>query len=188
MPAVLSSADTFCRTNSDTFASTAPAPVNMLWVRNPRASCDLGSRSEMNARYGSIEVLLPASSSQKQITPSHRAPTNGNTNRMIAQRIAPAVMNGSTAAPAGAPGPVADRADQRLDEQTGDRPGEVEDRELLGLGADQQEQRVHRRLGEAEAELDPEEPEVHHQQGAGRHQRPALVLPGTRSRRSLTSW
>ena len=94
MPAVLSSADTFCRTNSDRFASTAPAPVNMLWVRNPRASCDLGSRSEMNARYGSIEVLLPASSSQKQITPSHSTPTNGNTNRMTEQRIAPAVMNG----------------------------------------------------------------------------------------------
>ena len=85
---------TFCRTNSDRFASTAPAPVNRLWVRKPRASCDLGNRSEMNARYGSIEVLLPASSSQKQITPSHRTPTNGNRNRMIAQSSAPAVMNG----------------------------------------------------------------------------------------------
>jgi hypothetical protein len=94
LPAVFCSADTFCKTNSDTFASTAPAPVNMLWVRNPRASCDLGNRSEMNARYGSIEVLLPASSSQKQITPSHRTPTNGNASRMIEQRIAPAVTNG----------------------------------------------------------------------------------------------
>ncbi len=50
LPAVFSSAGTFCRTNSDRFASTAPAPVNMLWVRKPRASCDLGNRSEMNAR------------------------------------------------------------------------------------------------------------------------------------------
>src|SRR3954451_11175538 len=80
--------------HNDRFASTAPAPVNMLWVRNPRASCDLGTRSEMNARYGSIEVLLPASSSQKQITASHRTPTNGNANKMIEHRIAPQVMNG----------------------------------------------------------------------------------------------
>ena len=90
MPAFFSSAGTFCSPNSERFASTAPAPVNMLWVRKPRASCDLGNRSEMNARYGSIEVLLPASSSQKQSTPSQRTPTNGKMNRMIAQRIAPA--------------------------------------------------------------------------------------------------
>jgi hypothetical protein len=30
------------------------------------------------------------------------------------------------------PGPVADRADQWLDDQAGDRPGEIEDRELIG--------------------------------------------------------
>src|SRR5438270_14082290 len=76
------------------FASTAPAPVNMLCVRNPRASCDLGSRSEMNARYGSIEVLLPASSSQKQITAAHKTPTNGNANRITEHKIAPEVTNG----------------------------------------------------------------------------------------------
>ena len=48
--AFCSSAGTFCRPKSDRFARTAPAPVNMLWVRKPRASCDFGSRSEMNAR------------------------------------------------------------------------------------------------------------------------------------------
>src|SRR3954467_7155935 len=48
----------------------------------------------MNARLGSIDVLLPASSSQKQSTPTHRIPTNGNTKRMIEHRIAPAVTNG----------------------------------------------------------------------------------------------
>ena len=164
--------------NSDRFASTAPAPVNMLCVRNPRASCDSGNRSEMNARYGSIEVLLPASRSQKQTTASQRMPTNGKANRMIAQRIAPASDEGSSAAPPGAPGPVADRADQRLDDQSGDRSGQVEDRELIGICADQQEERVHRRLGEAEAELDPEEPEVHHQDGRARHQRLALAHLG----------
>src|SRR3954471_11597986 len=94
LPAVFCSADTFCRTNRDKLASTAPAPVNMLCVRNPRASWDLGSRSEMNARYGSIEVLLPTSSSQKQMTPSQSTPTNGNAKRMIEHRIAPVVMNG----------------------------------------------------------------------------------------------
>jgi hypothetical protein len=70
LPAVVCSPSTFCSANSEMFASTAPAPVNMLWVRNPRASCDLGNRSEMNARYGSIEVLLPASSSQNRSRPA----------------------------------------------------------------------------------------------------------------------
>ena len=41
---------TFCRMNRDRFASTAPAPVNMLWVRNPRATCESGSRSDSSAR------------------------------------------------------------------------------------------------------------------------------------------
>ena len=89
----------------------------------------------------------------------------------------------STTAPARVPGPVTDRADQWLDEQTGDRSGEVEDGELVGLRADQQEERVHRGLGEAEAELHAEEPEVHHQQLAARHQRAALVLGGSRRSR-----
>ena len=162
------------------FASTAPAPVNMLCVRNPRASCDLGSRSEMNARYGSIEVLLPASSSQKQITPSHRAPTNGNRNRMIEQRIAPEVMNGRRRPHRGlqvrsliAPiigwmtSPVTGPARLRI----GSRPGFAPISRNNGFTAD---------WGKAETELDPEEPEVHQQEGAARHQRLALDLPGTR--------
>jgi hypothetical protein len=78
------------------------------------------------------------------------------------------------------PGPVADRSDQRLDDQTGDRAGQVEDGQLVGFRADQQEERVHRRLGETEAELHPEEAEVHHQQGRAGHQRLALDLPSTR--------
>ena len=41
---------TFCRMNRDRFASTAPAPVNMLWVRKPRATCESGSRSDSSAR------------------------------------------------------------------------------------------------------------------------------------------
>ena len=107
---------------------------------------------------------------------------------MIEQRIAPHGDERATAAPAGAPGPVADRADQRLDQQPGDRPGQVEDRQLIGFRPDQQEERVHRRLGQAEAELHPEEPEVHHQEGAGRHQRLALDLPGTRRDGRLMWW
>ena len=37
---------------------------------------------------------MPASSSQKQITPSHSTPTNGKMNRMSAHRMAPPVTNG----------------------------------------------------------------------------------------------
>ena len=48
---------------------------------------------------------------------------------------------GTAAAPAGMPGPVADRPDQWLDEQTGDGSGEVEDREFVGRRPDQQEKR-----------------------------------------------
>ena len=42
--------------------------------------------------------------------------------------------------------------------------------------ADQTEQRVDRSLGEPEAELDAEEPKVHHQDPRGGQQRPALDL------------
>ena len=50
MPASEEPVRSFWNTNSDTFASTAPAPVNMLWIRNPRAICDFRSRSEIKAR------------------------------------------------------------------------------------------------------------------------------------------
>src|SRR3712207_5253453 len=61
---------TFWKMNSDTFASTAPAPVNMLWSRKPWGIWTLRSLSEISARYGSIAVLLPASTSHRQITRS----------------------------------------------------------------------------------------------------------------------
>jgi hypothetical protein len=41
-----------------------------------------------------MEVLLPASNSQRHITPSHRAETNGNSSKMIAHKMAPEMMNG----------------------------------------------------------------------------------------------
>src|SRR5215210_429460 len=73
---------TFCITNSDTLARTAPAPVNRLWVRKPRGICIRRSRSEIKARYGSMAVLLPASTSQRQMTAIHSADTNGKRNKM----------------------------------------------------------------------------------------------------------
>ena len=50
MPASEEPVRSFWKTNSDTFASTAPAPVNMLWIRKPLGICVLRSRSEINAR------------------------------------------------------------------------------------------------------------------------------------------
>jgi hypothetical protein len=105
---------------------------------------------------------------------------------MIEQRIAPAVMKGRRRPHRGTPGPVAGRADQRLYHQSGDRSGQVQDRELIGICADQEEERVHRRLGEAKAELDPEEPEVHHQDGSARHQ--WLVLAHLRPHLQWSWW
>src|SRR5918998_637531 len=82
------------KTYSDTFASTAPAPVNMLWIRKPLGICDLRSRSEISARYGSMEVLFPASTSQRQTTAIHSAVTNGKRNRMAIITTAPPRMYG----------------------------------------------------------------------------------------------
>src|ERR671916_452119 len=82
------------KTYSDTFASTAPAPVNMLWIRKPLGIWTLRSRSEINARYGSMEVLFPASTSQRQTTAIHSAVTNGKRNRMAIITTAPPRMYG----------------------------------------------------------------------------------------------
>ena len=87
--------------------------------------------------------------------------------------------------PPRAPRPVRERADQRLDEQAGDRPGQVEDRQLVGAGAEVVVDRVHGGLLHAEAVLDAEEPEVHQQDLRHAHQR---LLPhdgGVRVRRRL---
>ena len=74
-------------------------------------------------------------------------------------------------APAWTPGPVGQRADQRLDEQTGDRSRQVQDRQIPRIGAEELIHRVHRGLLHAEAVLDAEEPEVHDQDRRHRHQR-----------------
>jgi hypothetical protein len=139
----------------------------MLCVKNPRAS------------YGSMEVLLPASRSQKQTTASHKMPTTEYKQDDRTEERA----NGderAAAAPPRAPGPITGRADQRLYHQSSDRSGQVQDRELIGISADQEEERIHRRLGQAEAELNSEEPEIHHQDGGARHQWFALDLPSVR--------
>ena len=84
----------FWKTNSDTFASTAPAPVNMLWIRKPLGICDLRSRSEIRARYGSIAVLFPASTNHRQITAIHSAVTIGKRNKMMIITRPPPRMKG----------------------------------------------------------------------------------------------
>ena len=94
MPASEEPVRSFWKTNSDTFASTAPAPVNMLWIRKPLGICVLRSRSEINARYGSMEVLFPASTSQRQITAIHSAVTSGKRNKMRIMTTAPPSMYG----------------------------------------------------------------------------------------------
>src|SRR3712207_7451994 len=68
-------------------------------------------------------------------------------------RLAPAVLR--------MPRLVAHRADDRLDQQAGDRAGDVEDRQVVRVRPQEQEDRVHRALGQPEAELHPEEPEIH---------------------------
>jgi hypothetical protein len=50
MPASVPPVISFWKTYSETLASVMPRPVKKLWVRKPRASCDLGSLSARNAR------------------------------------------------------------------------------------------------------------------------------------------
>jgi hypothetical protein len=69
-------------------------------------------------------------------------------------------------------------APMTADQQAGDRPGDVEDRQVVRLRPQKQEDRVHRALGEPEAELHAEEPEVHPGDVAGGHERAALVVRG----------
>ena len=61
--------------------------------------------------------------------------------------------------------------------QTGDRSGQVEDRQVAGIGAEELVDRVHRGLLHPEAVLDAEEPEVHQQDLPHVHQR---LLPDDR--------
>ena len=82
------------KTNSEMFASVMPNPVKKLCARKPLASWEGGSLSAMNARYGSMAVLLLASSSHSSSTAVQMAATNGNRNRQMLQPIAPTTKYG----------------------------------------------------------------------------------------------
>src|SRR4051794_7982220 len=158
-------------TKSDRLASVMPRPVKNDWARNPLPSWDGGSLSAMNARYGSIAVLLLASSSQSRMTAiTHRGDEREEEQTQAAADRAHQEERFASA-PARTPRPVGQGADQRLDEQSGDRTGQVQDRRISWLGAQELIHRIHSSLLHAEAVLDAEEPEVHDQDRRHRHQR-----------------
>ena len=94
MPASVAPEMIFWKKKSERLARVMPRPVKNDWARKPLPSWDGGSLSAMKARYGSIAVLLLASSSHSRMTAIHTAVTNGNRNRHRLQPIAPIRKNG----------------------------------------------------------------------------------------------
>ena len=94
MPALVAPSISCWKTYSEMLASVMPRPVKKDWARKPLPSWDGGSLSAMNARYGSIAVLLLASSSHSSSTAIQTAVTNGNRNRQMLQPMAPTMKNG----------------------------------------------------------------------------------------------
>ena len=94
MPADVAPSMSLWNTKSEMLASVMPRPVKNDWARNPLPSCEGGNLSAMKARYGSMAVLLLASSNQSSTTAIHTAVTNGNRNRQMLQPIAPTRKNG----------------------------------------------------------------------------------------------
>ncbi len=48
-------------------AITAPSPIKKVWVAKPVVLCDGGSLSPTNARKGSMEILMDASSTHNNV-------------------------------------------------------------------------------------------------------------------------
>ena len=75
--------------NKETLASVCPKPVKKLWAWKPVGCCVASNLSAMKARYGSMAVLLPASSIHNKPAAIHNALLKGNKNNAMLQTIAP---------------------------------------------------------------------------------------------------
>jgi hypothetical protein len=129
----------------------------------------------MKALYGSIAVLLEASSSQRnEGHPQREHEWPEEQADRTADRTEQEVRFSS--AQSVTPRPVAHRADERLDQEACDRSRQVQQRQLRGVGAEELVDRVYRRLLQAEAVLDAKEPEVHKQYGPEAQRRFALEI------------
>ena len=70
-------------------ATTAPSPMNTLWMAKPRVRCPSGNRSATKARNGSMETLMEASSTQRAEAAIHSAELEGMSRSISELRMAP---------------------------------------------------------------------------------------------------
>jgi len=74
------------------------------------------------------------------------------------------------------PRAVAQHADHRLDQQPGDRACQIENGQIVRIGADHGEQRIDRGLLQTHAVIDAEESEVHQEDGLRVDQRLSSII------------
>ncbi len=141
-------------------ATTEPRPMKMLCIAKPVVRWPSGSRSVTKARKGSMETLLEASSSQRKAAAAQMDGAFGISKSISRGNDGAGEEVGPTPAEA-CPGAVAGLADERLDEQAGERGGEPQDGNLVRRCAEILIDGAH--VGELQrpAKLDAQEAEVH---------------------------
>ena len=161
--AVFPATPSLLSTNGSAFAKLAPRPMNSDCITKPAVRCEVFSLSATNARNGSIETLIDASSTHSRLAAIQSVVDVGMMNSAIDAKIAPTRKYGPAAAEP-TPRSVAQRTDDRLHEQAGHRGGEPEQRHLVGTGAEPLVDGRH--VGELQppAELDAEEAVAHVEQ------------------------
>ena len=88
--------------------------------------------------------------------------TNGKRNKRIEQPIAPRRKYGVRRPHRGLQVRSLIAPISGWIEQACDRPRQIQEGQVVSVGPDQREQRIYRSLLQPEAELDAEEPDVHH--------------------------
>ena len=141
-------------------AKVAPSPMKKLCITKPVVRCRSFSLSATNARNGSMLTLMLASSIHSRPAAIQSDDDVGMMNSAMLEQMAPDQEVGPPP-PQPAPRAVAERADDRLHEQAGQRRREPEDRDAIGLRAERLVDGAHVPHLQAPAELDAEEPEAH---------------------------
>ncbi len=141
-------------------ATTAPRPMKMLCMANPLVRWSSGSISATKARNGSMLMLMDASRIQSSPAAIHSTDEFGmkHEGQRAEDRACEEVRTTATQA---VPGVVAHVADDGLHDQSGERRGQPQDRDLVRARSQVFVDGAHVRHLESPAELNAEEPEAH---------------------------